>query len=152
MPTLDMSAVLTAQEFLDAITIKSVYSLINGNGETVALAPVSTSGRAVVVPGRSNMRRESDGTRVAAYIDVYTRARLSAGGTISDTQERFADVIVWHGNTYVVASVEDFSAFGTGFVHASCDLQQVNLAAYNPVDFGSDGNTDFSTPGSVPTF
>ena len=129
MPRLDMSVVLESVEFLDAITIKSVYANIGANGESVPATPALVNGRAIVVPGKSNLRRESDGMRVSSYIDVYTRAPLSAGGPISTTQERVADVILWHGNAYVVAAVEDYSAFGPGFFHASCDLEQVTLAA-----------------------
>lgn len=130
MADMDFSAVLTSREFTDTISILSQTNTIGTSGVS---APSTTSTNimtAVVIPGRSNLRRLDDGSRIQANIDVYVRGTaLTTGHRIDDASERVADVVTWHGRNFVVAAVEDFSAFGPGFVKASCDLINLNPSA-----------------------
>ena len=130
MADMDFSAVLTSREFLDTITITSRTNVIGTNGVSVAGTPTVSTLRAVVIPGRSNLRRLDDGSRLTANIDVYVQgSALTTGHRVDDASERLADVVTWHGRNFVVAAVEDFSAFGPGFTKASCDLIQLNPSA-----------------------
>lgn len=129
MPSMDFSEVLAAPEFTDTITITSATRTIGTDGVAVLATTTTTDATAVVIPGKASLRRLDDGTRVSAYIDVYTQAALSMGGRIDNANERVADVVTWHGRTYVVAAVEDYSAFASGFVKASCDLVILNPTA-----------------------
>lgn len=121
-PSLDFTEVLVADEFQDVITVTSTSRVIGNDGEETDTPAAAVSTFAVVIPGKSSTIRQADGSRVEAYIEVYTQYRLTAGFKTSDTNQRSGDVITWHGRTYTVMVTEDYSAFGTGFIKASCDL------------------------------
>lgn len=130
MPTLDFSDVLDSFEFSDVISVLTMRKRIGDDGFSAPIARMLTPDvSAIVVPGKSNLRRLEDGTRVEAYIEVFTAFPLSTGGRYNDATERVADIVTWHGRQYTVVAVEDFSAFGAGFIKASCDLQQLNPSA-----------------------
>ena len=129
MPSMDFSDVIASQEFADVFTVVSTTSVVSDQGVATNTpgSPVSASG--VVVPGKSSLRRLDDGTRVAAYIDIYTTYPLVGGIKTNDTNSQIADVVTWHGRQFTVVAVEDYSAFGAGFIHASCDLLALNPTA-----------------------
>jgi hypothetical protein len=130
MPTLDFSDVLASPEFNDVVSVTSQTNLIGADGRAKP-AQVSNTGpvSAIVVPGRGDLMRLADGTRVSAFIEVYSTLNLTTGARIDDASERVADVITWHGAPYVVCATEDYSAFGAGFTKASCDLIVLNPSA-----------------------
>ena len=57
---------------------------------------------------------------VGYYDDVALFVPASAQATASLV------IDAGHGAAYVVCATEDYSAFGPGFTHASCDLQALN--------------------------
>jgi galactose-6-phosphate isomerase len=118
--------VLASAEFLDWLTVTTSSGVIGADGIEIITSAAPTKIQGIVVPGRSSTKRDADGARVSAYIDVYTRWPLCAGVKASDTTNRPADILTWHGRTFTVMQVEDWSAFGTGWFHASCDLLPLN--------------------------
>jgi hypothetical protein len=124
---MDFSDVLGSREFNDTIGITSETKIIGAGGVSATASTTTTITSAIVVPGKGSLRRLDDGTRVTAFIDVYLRGdALTSGHRIDDVSERVADVVTWHGAAYVVCATEDYSSFGAGFIHASCDLQTLN--------------------------
>jgi hypothetical protein len=122
MPSMDFTAVLAAPEFQDKFYVQSISRVVGLDGVEVDKPSLSRQGRGVVIPGKMSLNRMADGSRVTAYIEIYTRQHLTAGHKKDDIQSQDADVIKWHGRLYVVMSVEDYGAFGSGFYKASCDL------------------------------
>ena len=129
MPDMDFGVVLHAREFQDTFTITSVNKQVNDFGEIGVDAEITTKALGVVIPGKGNLRRLDDGSRVTAYIEVYTRVPLTTGIHSGDQAFRDADIVIWHGNKYTVVATEDYSRFGRGFVKASCDLLPYNQTA-----------------------
>ena len=70
--------------------------------------------------------RMADGTRVQSFIDVYTKYRLTQSYKSNDTVSVPSDIVIWHGCQYTVIRMNDWTSYGAGFVHASCDLLQLN--------------------------
>ena len=126
MPSLDFSDVLSSVEFVDTFFVVQTISTIGSDGVSVGVPgpPIPVSG--IVVPGKSSTIRGSDGQRVTAFIDVFTTFRLSDGTKANDVSSRQADVVTWHGQRFTVIMLEDYSAFGAGFIKASCDLLDLN--------------------------
>lgn len=126
MPELDFSDVIESREFTDEITVTVNEGVVGPNGEDVITPNYPITTTAIVVPGKSNLRRGDDGARVTAYIEVFTEYPLSAGyKRTGDASYRDADVIRWHGRDFTVISIEDYSAFGAGFIKAGCDLLEL---------------------------
>jgi hypothetical protein len=128
MPSLDFSRVIGSRFFRDTFYLIKVSRIVGQDGvETDQLSnPVSTRG--IVIPGEMSSLRDSEGARVAAFIEVITKTKLSPGFKSTDVASREGDLINWHGNSYRVMAVEDFSAFGRGFYKASCDLKTLSSA------------------------
>jgi hypothetical protein len=125
-PSLSFEDVLDSPEFTDTITVTVNQGVIGTGGEDVVTPNFPETVTAIVVPGKSNLRRGDDGSRVTAYIEVFTAYPLSAGYKTNDASYRDADVIRWHGRDFTVMSIEDYSAFGPGFVKAGCDLLELS--------------------------
>ena len=129
MPNLDVTEVLSDPDFVDTFTVVSTTRVIGSDGNATSTAGSPRTGYGVVIPGKSSLRRLDDGSRVEAFIDVYTTFSLTQGVKSTDTSSTAADVITWRGRRYTVAQVENWTGFGAGFVHASCDLLDLNPAA-----------------------
>lgn len=128
MASLDVSDVLSDPDFASSFTVTSTtVSMATGVPVSTVATPVAASG--VVIPGKSSIRRLDDGSRVTAFIDIYTQFPLSAGTKATDTNSRAADIVTWHGRQFTVAVIEDWTDFGAGFLHASADLLPLNPAS-----------------------
>ncbi len=128
-PTLDMSDALDAVEFIDTFLVTTNQGIIGSGGLDVETPSVPILVQGIVVPGKSTLTRAADGSRVAAYIDIYTAYPLSQGFKSSDSAYRDADTILWHGRTWTVMTVEDYSAFGPGFLKVGADLLELSPPA-----------------------
>jgi galactose-6-phosphate isomerase len=122
LPDLDFTDVLESGEFEDCITVTTVSGVVGSGGLDVDTKSAPKPMDAIVVPGKADLHRLDDGSRVTAFILVFVCYPLSAGSKTNDTVHREPDIVTWHGRRYTVMSVEDYSAFGRGFVKASCDL------------------------------
>lgn len=128
MPDLDFSVVLNSRFLRDTFYLIKVSRIVGQDGvETDQLSnPKPTRG--VVIPGEMSSLRDSEGARVAAFIEIYCKTKLTPGFKSTDVASREGDLINWHGNSYRVMAVEDFSSFGRGFYKASCDLKTLSSA------------------------
>jgi hypothetical protein len=126
MPTLDVTEVLGSPEFQDNFLVTQTAFVIGagGTGSSTVTGPFAAQG--VVIPGKSSLQRNSDGERVTAYLDVYTTYPLTNGLKTDDVSSREADIVTWRGRQFTVMGIDDFTNFGAGFIHASCDLLPLN--------------------------
>jgi hypothetical protein len=127
MPRINVGSLVTDPDFSETFQVTVQYNTITSAGVQTSLSTTTSNATGVVTPGKQDLRRLDDGTRVNAYIDVFTQFPLSTGGRVSDSEERVADIVTWKGNKYVVASIRNFSNYG--FIQASCDLIQINPGA-----------------------
>ena len=121
MPLLDVSRAFGILN-LDAFTVLSSEMVVGSTGQPASspLPPARAYG--VVIPDKTSLKRLDDGTRLESALEIYTRYPLTAGWKTDDVTSKPADVVRWHGRQWVVAMVEDFSAFGAGYLHVACDL------------------------------
>lgn len=131
MARLDVSDVINDPDFQSSFTVTSTTRTIGPNGRPILPNTVTgpTAAVGVVIPGKSSLRRLDDGSRIEAFIDIWTQYPLTAGTKANDTTSRAADIITWRGRSYTVAMVEDYSDFGAGFLHVSADLLPLNPAS-----------------------
>lgn len=128
MPDIDVSDIINDPDFADCFTVTST-SRSMATGVPVDSADGPFDGSGVVIPGKSNLRRLDDGSRIAAYIDIWTQYSLTAGWKADDTTSQLADIVTWKGRRYTVAAVEDYSNYGSGFLKVSADLLDLNPSA-----------------------
>jgi hypothetical protein len=129
MALIDITEVLCDQDFLDTITISATQRLVGANGRAADLVLPPAQVSAVVLPVAQRLILISDGALRDGAISIYTTYAITGGFKTDDAGMRLPDVVSWHGRGYVVASVEDYSAFGNGWFHATANLQQINPTA-----------------------
>ena len=126
MPSIDVTEVLTSREFCETFQVIRSSAVVGSDGVMVITQskPINVVG--VIIPGNGSTLRMADGTRVQSFIDVYTQFRLTQSYKTSDAASVPSDIIIWHDWQFTVKSISDFTGYGSGFVHASCDFLQLN--------------------------
>ena len=117
MPMLDVSDVLDDPDFNQMITVTRALKGVDDQGEAT-LTSTSENIIAVVAPITANeLNRLPDAERLSGGCTVYCRYALFSG-----QGDYTADTVLCNGSQYVVVSVDDWEAFGGGFVTARCGL------------------------------
>lgn len=118
MPDLDVTELLTDPDLTDAFTVLQRSQAIGTDGVgTIAVTGSLTARGAVYPAGDSALRRLPEDQLMGKTLEVVTETRLRgpAPGVSPD-------LVVWpitNGDTYVVADLSDFTAYGAGFVRAT---------------------------------
>ena len=114
MPAIDVTSVLNNPRFADStLTVSRSEQSVGDNGvATITSVSAPFSGVVTTKKGRE-MLREGAGSRINGQIQIVTTYVLRNG-----------DVIGWHGQTYTITDIEDWTSYGPGFVAATGDLIQ----------------------------
>lgn len=110
---------------------------VNGSGEGVPRSLVIPNVVGSVTPvGDNSLTREvTFGTQNQA-IRVITAYRLRGATAEPSTGLQFQpDLVLWHGDYYVVSVVNDYTPYGGGFIEAECvsyDYQEVPASVARP--------------------
>lgn len=90
-------------------------------GRPTVPAPVRTDDvPATVNSGASDLQRAADQENMPNKISVHTLFRLQGPAKDGANVQYLPDIIIWRGDSYVIASLDDYSKYGAGFVHADC--------------------------------
>lgn len=114
MPFADLSLVLSDPELVDRFIVQRRTDHINDHGRSVP--QVAWQGRrwGIVTPASPDeMLRVPDQEHMRKALSIISRFRFH--GPAPGQQP---DFVVWHGDTYVVITSDDYSAFGPGFTQA----------------------------------
>lgn len=118
MALLDVSKIINDPRFMDKLTVIRFKQTVNDKGRAENIEdPLHFTGVVTANDGYK-LDRLPDGSMVTGAINVHTRYCLTAARTGRD-----ADEICWRGKYYTVTTVNDYSHFGRGFVHAICTLK-----------------------------
>jgi hypothetical protein len=122
MARIDVDDIIEDPDFEDDDfeVIRSVETVgTDGRALFLVQAPFASAGVVQPAAGRSLMMLP-EGARIQGSIDIWTKEPLRMNdGTYA------ADVICWHGRSYVVSNVEDFLNYGAGYVRATCTLHKL---------------------------
>lgn len=117
MPFLYVSEILIDPDFADSLICERQSQTVGDDGIAVNV-PTTAPFLGVVTSDKSKeLARLAAGSLISGAILVHTSFRLTNGKPGID-----ADIIIWNGARYTVASVDDYSRYGGGFICASCDL------------------------------
>lgn len=124
MPQLDISVALTNPYTLDSFTVLRRQEAISITGRSIITNTLFTGLPGVVYSeGAQNLERREDGSIQNKTIVVITGAfPLRSQGLDAQSNAWQPDIVGWHGNNFLVDSVEDFSSYAFGFVKAICKL------------------------------
>lgn len=114
MPGLDVTDAVSESSFQDSFTVERRAEGMSKGRASTSMTTFRPNG--VVAPaGNNDLERLPDDQRMMKTLVVVTQFRLR--GPAPGFQP---DVIVWEGDRFVVAQVEDFSGYGQGFIKAIC--------------------------------
>lgn len=119
--------VLTSPYLADSVSVIRRQETLTTSGRNT-LSPVTTNNVPAIVDvtGDNSLDRPFDGERQKKEIDVYTRFALR--GASLDNMNWQPDLVLWHGDQFVVKTTEDWGAYGEGWTKAHCvseDMTQV---------------------------
>lgn len=141
MALLDITQLLSDPDFYDTFYYQQRPTVIATSGSTQG-APTETDGplilaRGVVMHGKQSRILSADGSRVTAFIEIWTQAPVSAGYKIDDANFRSPDFVYWKGRKYLVAVQKDYTDWGNGFFYIEADLVTVSPLATTPQPLGT---------------
>jgi|SRR3954447_5796677 hypothetical protein len=120
MPTLDVNDAYDPS-FMDDVTVVRRITTVNDKGRRVDTSTAFSIRAVVVVASPDDLQRLPDveymnkAISVSAPSDQYSdRAVLQGPG-----ETAAADELLWHGSSYLVMSIQDYSGYGRGFVQAT---------------------------------
>jgi hypothetical protein len=105
------------------VTIYRRQEVVNTMGESQITATAIPNIIVQVSPkGNNDLIREDGYQTQSQTIEVITSWRLR-GATLDPTTKLIyqPDLVFWHGDYYVVRTVEDFTPYGAGLIVATCD-------------------------------
>jgi len=118
MPTLDVTDVLLSPEFLDtSLVVKRNEQTVDEDGFAINVVTQTSFGGVVTVDRSLEARRMQAGQVISGAILIVTTYRLTSGNTGMDS-----DVVTYRGRDYRVTFVDPYTAYGSGFVQAHCEL------------------------------
>ncbi len=116
MPFLDVASVLLDPDLADTFTVLRRTQTISTGGIASTSPILTLPAIGVVAAATPDDLIRGDATQLMSKsITVDTIFALQ--GPAPGYQP---DVVVWHGDNYVVTHIDDYSNFGAGFVHALC--------------------------------
>ena len=139
-PGLDVNIVLASPLFMDDFIVVRRVSSVDEEGRTQTEDSRTTQTGVVQPAGENTQERPSRYTAGRKSCLVITPFRLRM-----QTVSYMPDLVIWHGDTYTVQTVEDFTNYGRGFVQAyatsqdALDAPPEDIPVINPLAKDEDG-------------
>lgn len=123
MPVLDVSDAFDPS-FMDAITVtRRVQGVDNFGRATVVVESVTPDVPAVVGPSSpTDIQRLPEGSYMNKAITIITQHKLQG-----PSPGYYPDLVTWSGADYIVASLDDFSRYGQGFISVVAVSKDITL-------------------------
>jgi hypothetical protein len=117
MPSLDVNDAFDVS-FFDQITVMRRTIVVDQYGRA-QVTQTSIAALAVVEAASPNdLRRLPEAEMQEKTIALTTPERLQGASIDSLGNQMHPDRILWHGGTFTVRLLDDYSGYGRGFVHA----------------------------------
>ena len=117
MALLDVSSILIDPDLTDRFSVRRRKADVDIQGRLAISEQLFTGIIGVITTANPNdLDRQDDFSVFTRTLSVVTRFRLR--GEVKGYQP---DVIVWHGNNFVVKHIDLYPQFGSGFYQAECE-------------------------------
>ncbi len=129
MPLLDVSELLDDPYLVETITVIRREEVVGDDGRASTIDTIIPDIVASVQPkdtviGGNVILREADYEIRGSNLNVYTKFRLRSVAE-ADAKRWKPDVIIWNGDHFLVALVNDFSHYGDGYIHAEVESTEM---------------------------
>lgn len=125
-PSIDMRVALTNPITLDKFDVVRRAQVVDNAGKVIVTPTPFSNVRGVVTPNLTmkDLQRMSDAQIQSKAIAIVTRFALRGEAELTG-QEFQPDLVVWHGNNFLVIFVEDHSNYAAGFVRAVAVMMDI---------------------------
>ena len=132
MPTLDVSEAFDPSFMDEFVVLRRVQGVSAYGRTTVSTKQFTVIG--VVVPSSPNdLQRLPEAQYMNKAITIYTQWKLQ--GPSPGYQP---DQVMWHGSSFLVRALDDYSGWGRGFLQAIClSIDAIDPAPYMPDPIGN---------------
>lgn len=131
MPDLDVSDAFDPS-FWDTLTVDRRTETEDNHGRTVETTVNYPFDAVVTATSPDDLQRVPEDEYMNKTITVYTQFRLRGPGPgISP------DIVHWHGTSFIVRAIDDFTGYGEGFLAAVCVAIETNQPTVSDTDPGS---------------
>lgn len=121
MPSIDVTEVLLSPDIAgDTFTVIRRTETVNGFGETTISTATLTGVGSVQATGDQSLARMEAFETQNDSIRVITPFRLRGAGKDNSGAIFQPDIVLYQGTHFIVRSINDYTAFGSGFVDAEC--------------------------------
>lgn len=121
MPRISVNVAVNSSYLVDIFAVQRRLENVGANGRSaLTLVTFNTVAGVVVPDGDNRLKRESDNQTQKQTISVITKFMLQGASLDGVPQNYQPDIVIWHGNSYIVDNIEPYSAYGPGFVDAEC--------------------------------
>lgn len=118
MPNLNLSRVLLSTMLADKVTVIRRRQVIGTNGRvSVDRRTIPRVVGVVTMAGPDDLDRLDDHQRMGRVISFVSKFKLQ-GPSLTGRTLTQPDLIVWYGDQFVVATVDPYPQFGSGFTQA----------------------------------
>lgn len=120
MPTLDVNDAFDPS-FIDDVTVVRRIPIVNDKGRRVDSSTAFSIRAVVVAASPDDLQRLPDAEYMNKAISVCATADQYSDRAVMQgpSDNTAADELLWHGSSYLVMTVQDYSAYGRGFVQAT---------------------------------
>lgn len=117
MAFLDVTSILLDPDLTDIFTVRRRQEIVDNHGRSTIQETLFAGQIGVITSSNPNdLERPEEYEAFTRSISVVCRFRLRG-----ETVGYQPDVVVWHGNNYVVKHIDLYPQFGAGFIQADCE-------------------------------
>lgn len=132
MAQMDLSAALTNPYTNTPFIVKRRKQIVNNFGEsTVEVEEIPNVRGVLYAAAQNGLTRRPEAQTNSKSIEILTRFALRGESkSTEDNSEYQPDLVLWHGNLFVVTNIEDWSNYARGFIKAT--LGSINIVDQPP--------------------
>jgi hypothetical protein len=121
VPSIDVTDILADTDIAgESFSVARRLETVNGYGESSTASATLSAFGSVTPTGSNQVLRDGAYVTITNAIQVITTFKLIGPEKDGGLNRYQPDVVTWHGETFVVSSVQDFTNYGAGFVQADC--------------------------------
>lgn len=130
MPLLNPSGVISSPFFSDGFTVIRRGEVVNANGYGASSDQIIPGVRGIVqAEGKNETDRDEDATTNSNSILIITRFPLRGEAENREGEVSRQDRVLYQGDEYLVGAVNDYTAFGPGWVEARATTDTIQTRA-----------------------
>ena len=118
--------------FFDPVLVDRIDETIDSHGRVIRAKTRFAASAVVLATSPNDLQRLPEEEYMLKSISLYSPFRFQ--GPAQDPvggARQHPDEVIWHGNTYVVRLLDDYTPYGRGFTHAiAVSIDAVDEAPY----------------------